>query len=192
MKTPSNRTKEVAQKNSSRNEDKTNSIKGRGNIKPNRGDNLESKPLLGNFTEDFLSEASYSNDLLGLENSSNNDDTDALMKELASLDFGHTEASRGIGNYSDKNESVFQGSFLANFDQVFGSTKSASEAEWDSLLPSHFLATDFVNDNPPPLISDESTSSVLLPSSANKSAEIKKGGETTFKKVFGLKMLTYF
>ena len=125
-------------------------------------------------------------DLLGLD-LSRSDDTDALLLELASLDFGQQtlEQEQPSESFSTKSDAaVQQETFLANFDQVFGSTKQESDTDWNLLLPSHFLASDFVRDDSSLLLMNTSSFSVP-PSNASKETNEKKlTKETTPNKVF--------
>lgn len=124
-------------------------------------------------------------DLLGLD-LSRSDDTDALLLELASLDFGQTslEQEKPPERFSTNSDlTVQQETFLANFDQVFGSTKQESDTDWNLLLPSHFLASDFVREDSSLLLMNTSSSSVP-PLNASKDTEKKLTKEPTPKKVF--------
>ena len=130
-------------------------------------------------------------DLLGLDLTCNSD-SDALLLELASLDFGHVpptndEPSQGLETNDDL---TFQNnqSFLANFDQVFGSAKPETEGDWNSFLPSHFLTSNFVCDESSLLLSNPSRSSPSpVASNAPKDLTAKNNlSENAPKKVFSI------
>lgn len=108
----------------------------------------ESKPLLGENTNE-LTESNRIDDLLGLD-LSGNDDSDALLLELASLDLEHTTAEKEFASETtstNPNLTSLQGeSFLANFEKVFGTTEMKSE-EWSQFLPSHFLSNNAAADD---------------------------------------------
>lgn len=131
-------------------------------------------------------------DLLGLDLTRGND-SDALLLELASLNFGHLpstidEPSQGLATNDDL---TFQNdqSFLANFDQVFGSTKPETEGDWNSFLPSHFLTSNFVSDESSLLLSDTSAPALLsAESNAPNDYREKKSERKHFKK--GIFLLT--
>lgn len=173
-------------KDALRNVEKSIVAKGRSKPKTNKRDSTENKPLLGK-SDDLLGDEGL-DDLLGLD-LSRSDDTDALLLELASLDFGQSqpivkELSDGI--LADSDPILQQESFLANFDQVFGSAKQTSDTDWNLLLPSHFLATNFVRDDSSLLLSNDHntlSSSTLPPKASKESNDDNKKNETVEKKV---------
>lgn len=156
-------------------------------MKSNKRESSENKPLLGKYPEDLLGDAT-TDDLLGLDTSAY--DTDSLLKELASLDFGQTSTQEQEGSPSKNEASNQQDTFLANFDQVFGSTNTSSEAEWNSLLPSHFLANNVLHDDPPLFISDDVPSSLLSPSQTKDGTD-KKSVIDSSKKVLIVHIFEY-
>ena len=161
--------------------DKANN-KGRNKSKTNKRDSSENKPLLGKCTEDLLG-GNGTDDLLGLD-LSRSDDSDALLLELAALDFGHVSSvpEESTDSCTTNDLLVQQESFLANFDQIFGSTKPESEGDWNSFLPSHFLDSNFVDDSS--LLHSNTSTSSLLPSTTSKEYNEKKStSEATSKKV---------
>lgn len=144
--------------------------------------------MLGKFSDDLLG-GDGTDDLLGLDLTSSSD-SDALLLELASLDFGHFPSTKDELSQSlaINDDPTFQNdqSFLANFDQVFGSAKPETEGDWNSFLPSHFLTNNFVSDESSLMLSNTSPSS-LLPAASNApkdSAEKKNLSENISKKVF--------
>ena len=180
---------------SSRNEDRKDALreksttnKGRSKSKSNKKESSESKPLLGKCSEDLLGNDG-TDDLLGLDLTSSND-SDALLLELASLDFGHLPSTKDgpTQDLATNDDLTFQNdqSFLANFDQIFGSTKPETEGDWNSFLPSHFLTSNFVSDESSLLLSNTSTPSLLSAASnaPKDSAEKINLSENTSKKVF--------
>lgn len=81
-------------------------------------------------------------DLLGLD-LSGGDESDALLLELASLDFGHPLPTE-VG--ADTDEPLLGAgqpaeTFKADFERVFGSDELTSKDDWNQLLPSHFLSS---------------------------------------------------
>ncbi|KAI9551366.1 hypothetical protein GHT06_021699 [Daphnia sinensis] len=175
--------------------DKPTSNKGRSKSKTNKRDSSESKPLLDKCSEDLLG-GDGTDDLLGL-NLSCSSDSDALLLELASLDFGQPASMKDDPSqgHTDKNDLGFQQDqcFLANFDQVFGSAKSDEKGEWSSYLPSNFLSNDFVSGCSSNVLSDASTSSQLLPSSISKEiGEKKLMNENRSKKETGKDMSSWY
>jgi hypothetical protein len=145
--------------------------------------------LLGKCSDNDFLGGDGIDDLLGLDLTCNSD-SDALLLELASLDFGHVppikdEPSQGLETNDDMTFQKHQ-SFLANFDQVFGSPKPETEGDWNSFLPSHFLTSNFVCDESSLLLSNPSMSSPLpAASNASKDSPAKKNlSENASKKVF--------
>lgn len=175
--------------------DKPNSNKGRSKSKSNKRDSSESKPLLDKCSEDLLG-GDGNDDLLGL-NLSCNSDSDALLLELASLDFGQPASVKDdpSQSHATKKDLGFQQDqcFLANFDQVFGSAEPDMMGEWNSYLPSNFLSNDFVSGCSSNVLSDTSTSSQLLPSSILKEiGEKKLMNENRSKKETGKDMSSWY
>jgi hypothetical protein len=116
--------------------------------------------------------SSTTEDLLGLDLPvGNTDESDTLLTELASLDFGNYAAKplalEGLPSdlFSDSGFETIQGSepqaesFKADFDQVFGDLqKTSGDDSWGSFLPSQLLNNSslldksdlFSFDNPQP------------------------------------------
>lgn len=128
-------------------------------------------------------------DLLGLDFSSGAEtDSDALLLELASLDFGHPLPPSSTGdllkgfspNPNDDDpllgqEVTSEASFKANFEQVFGSSGLTSDDDWNQFLPSRFLTSNqLMSDEPLLNLGDSPPSSKTAPTVNPKELGQKK------------------
>lgn len=160
------------------------SSKGKSKSKSSKKrDDPESKPLL-----------ETTGDLLGLD-LNRSDESDALLLELASLDFGPlttTGSSEQFlkGQTNDDDPLLGQDSFQANFEQVFGSSGAASDPDWNQYLPSHFLTSNYVSAESP--MKPINASLPTMPSTPllGENQGAKKGTSTAAKnKVFFISCL---
>jgi len=136
-------------------------------------------------------------DLLGFDFSSGAEtESDALLLELASLDFGHPLPPPSTGdlmkgfllNTNDDDpllgqEVTSEASFKANFEQVFGSTELSSDDNWNQFLPSRFLTSNqLMSDEPLLNLSDSPPSSKAAPTVNPKELGLKKIQESNIPK----------
>lgn len=171
--------------------------KNRSKSKNKKKETGENRPLLGGIADDLLgmmpeghasTGGSFSSDLIGMD-LNKADESDALLLELASLDFGTlSQASPGKlqeGQVPMENKAScdLQDAFLANFEDVFGSSSSEPPNAWNRILPSHMMSTGFADAELPLLLDNPTTSSAVGPNSSKEAVTSKKLGDSAPKKV---------